>query len=171
MEREGTTELRRERAGRTNPVEEVHSGRLAALSQNIAGDSQETARGAPRCPPTGRHGACALGRPAHASPGHGSREAGAASSPLFRAQHFFCRLWRPQREVTALEPSPGAGSPRLPSPRVSGLAEAPPFSSRPLAVPPWSSLASQAPPLRRGPPHLHGGPLGRTVRPQSRGSF
>lgn len=171
MEREGTTELRRERAGRTNPVEEVHSSRLAALSQNIAGDSQETARGAARCPPTGRHGACALGAPRPRVSWTRLSGGGRGLLASLQGTAFFCRLWRPQREVTALEPSPGAGSPRLPSPRVSGLAEAPPFSSRPLAVPPRSSLASQVPPPRRGPPHLHGGPLGRTVRPQSRGSF
>lgn len=59
------------------------------------------------------------GRPAHASPGHGSGEAGAASSPpLSRAQRFR-RLCGPQREVTALERSPGARSPRLPPHRLS----------------------------------------------------
>lgn len=36
MEREGTTELRREREGRINLVKEAQSGRLVVLSQNTS---------------------------------------------------------------------------------------------------------------------------------------
>jgi hypothetical protein len=93
MERERTTELRREQEGRTDSVEVTHSGRLAALSQNpgakLATPRRRGGRGSVRCPPTERHGACAVGRPRPRvawtrlwGGGRGLLQGSAASQPL-----------------------------------------------------------------------------------------
>lgn len=111
---------------------------------------------------------------APASLGHGTRAAAGAASPsprriLAGSPQAPRRLRGPQREVTALDSSPGGASPR-----VQPGSRDPPLSSRPSRPPSGSRSppASQAPPSPPGsPPHLHRGPLGDPWATLSRGNL
>lgn len=126
--------------------------------------------GAARCPPPERHEACAVGGGSRPRVSWTPLWGGGRGLLAFLSVARISPLRLPQWEVTAWEPSQGLGprASRLPaSPR---WLWGPPSSSRPPAVRPPSSLVSQAPPPRRGPPQLHGGTF-RALRPQSRGNL
>lgn len=173
MEREGTAELRREREGRISSMKEGHPGRLAALSQN-AGAKLATPRR--RC--WELLGARPLSGTEHAHWG--------MLPPTRLLDTAVGRRARPHRlspcrnvfaALTASAGGNGLGTFSRARPRASRLPGSPrwlwvpPSSSRPSAVPHPSSLASQAPPPRRGPPQVHGGPSDRALRPQSGGNL
>lgn len=156
----------RGRAGQTRRTDRTVS--LPGLGREAGWATGAGPGGGLGCPPTGRHGACALGRSRRPRV---SRTRLRARPPRLRAGSSQAprRLRGPQREVTALDSSPGGASPR-----VQPGSRDPPLSSRPARPPSGSRSppASQAPPSPPGsPPHLHRGPLGDPWATLSRGNL